>query len=322
MLTVFAQVEKNGTVSATDLGDLRTLVTNATFLGMPGYVQNLANKVVNSDPANALYQGQPLGNLAAGSSALQLQELVNKWFLGLDRPVADSNTTYVYAAGSLFGNGGPVYGDVIQGDLGDCYFCAAVAEVAFRDPSAIRNMFIDNGDGTYTVRFVNNGVADYVTVDRYLPSRSNGTYFYANWFNESLNNPDNVLWVALAEKAYAELAASGWSRPATANAYNSIVNGWEGTIIHQITNLAATSEGMDGSSATESAILSALAAGKMIGLDSNMTTASPVIHDHVYVLTGYNAATQTFLTYNPWGYSQTLTWAQIAANFGFWSATV
>jgi hypothetical protein len=32
-------------------------------------------------------------------------------------------------------------------------------------------MFTKNGDGTYSVRFFNNGVAEYVTVDRELPGR-------------------------------------------------------------------------------------------------------------------------------------------------------
>jgi Calpain family cysteine protease len=312
-------VEKNGTLSATDLADLQTLVANASFLGMPGYVQDLANKVINGNPANALYQGEPLGNLAVGSSALQLQDLVNKWFLGLDYPVAVAGTTYAYAAGTLFGSSGPLYTDVVQGDVGDCYFCAALAELAAADPAAIRSMFINNGDGTFTVRFYDNGVPDYVTVNRYFPELSNGTFFYANWWDDSLSNSSNVLWVALAEKAYAELAASGWSRPDAVNSYNALTNGWEGMVLYQVANVSATSQTLASNSATETAILNALAAGQMIGLDSNASTAAPVINDHVYALISYNPKTQTFLTYNPWGYTQTFTWAQIEANFGFWS---
>jgi len=319
MLAVFSQVEKDGVVSATDLADLRTLVANASFLGMPAYVQDLASKVVNGDPANALYQGQALGNLAAGASALHLQDLVNKWFLGLDEPVAASSTTYAYAAGTLFGSGGPSYTDVVQGDVGDCYFCAALAEVAAEDPAAIRSMFIDNGDGTYTVRFYDNGVADYVTVNRYFPERSNGTFFYANWWDDSLSNTSNVLWVALAEKAYAELAASGWSRPDAANSYAALTNGWEGTVLNQVANIQATSQLLAANSATETALRSAVAAGRMVAIDSNASTASPVVSDHVYVVLSYDSATQTFLTYNPWGYTQTLTWLQIEDNFSFWS---
>ena len=53
---------------------------------MPSYVQVLAGDVVNGNPANAHYQGAPLGNLAAGSSAAQLDDLIDKWFYGTDLP--------------------------------------------------------------------------------------------------------------------------------------------------------------------------------------------------------------------------------------------
>ena len=85
-------------------------------------------------------------------------------------------------------------------------------------------MFVDNGDGTYTVRFYGGsygayynadgsigegfangtGIADYVTVDRMLPSTSSGVFAYSN-YGASLTNPNNVLWIALAEKAYAHV---------------------------------------------------------------------------------------------------------------------
>ena len=40
-----------------------------------------------------------------------------------------------------------------QGTIGDCYFEAAVASVAHRNPQSIRDMIHDNCDGTYTVTF-------------------------------------------------------------------------------------------------------------------------------------------------------------------------
>ena len=56
---------------------------------MPDYVAVLASDVVQGNPANANYQGQPLGNLAdQGSDQLRataLEDLVDKWFDG-DRP--------------------------------------------------------------------------------------------------------------------------------------------------------------------------------------------------------------------------------------------
>ena len=37
--------------------------------------------------------------------------------------------------------------------MGDCYFISALGTLADSNPAAVQNMFINNGDGTYTVRF-------------------------------------------------------------------------------------------------------------------------------------------------------------------------
>src|SRR3990172_2095223 len=142
--------------------DLKSIVNTTTLFGTFDYVWKLSSYVVNGNAANANYQGQTLGNLSAGSTATQLGNLVNKWFLGLDRPAASG--AYRQIAGTLF-VGGAAYTDVKQGSVGDCYLMASLAEVALRNPSTITSMFIVNGDGTYTVRFYNAGQANYVTVD-------------------------------------------------------------------------------------------------------------------------------------------------------------
>ena len=194
----------NGSVDATELSDLRYVLTNATTYHIPGYVQVLAGDVVNGNPANANFQGQALGNLAAGSSAWHINTLVDKWFLGADRP----STTYAYRsfAGSLF-VGGPSYNDSDQGYLGDCYFIASMDAIAKSSPAAVQNMFIDNGDNTWTVRFYYNGTADYVTVDRYLPT--SGSYAVYADVRGTYTSSGTELWMALAEKAYAQWNETG-----------------------------------------------------------------------------------------------------------------
>jgi hypothetical protein len=113
----------------------------------------------------------------------------------VDHPAAA--TAYRPVSGSLFGANGPSYLDVHQGNLGDCWLLASLAEVAARKPADIRNMFafagtaVENGYtvSLYTVRLYNSsGVAKYVTVDTELPS--GGTYY------DQVNN--GPLWVALA----------------------------------------------------------------------------------------------------------------------------
>src|SRR5262249_23114540 len=143
----------------------------------------------------------------AGNPGSKLASLVDKWFLGLDRPVAASNSVYTEANGTLFGST-IGYQDVMQGEVGDCYYLAALGSVALQNSDTIRNMFVDNGDHTWTVRFYRNGTPDYVTVDDYLPTR-NGRFIYAN-MDLLASDSSNVLWVPLAEKAYAQLNESGW----------------------------------------------------------------------------------------------------------------
>ena len=103
----------DGVVDAAEFGDLKTILNNAGMLNIAGYVQVLAGDVVNGNTANGRFQGQALGNLYAGSPGWQLQDLVNKWFLGQDHPTAGA--TYQAVGGYLFGASGPSYQDVFQG---------------------------------------------------------------------------------------------------------------------------------------------------------------------------------------------------------------
>jgi len=319
MIAVFRSVQSNG-VSANEFADLQTLVRSHSYLGMPDHVRDLSNKVAYGDPANARYLGQALGNLRVGSTGAQLEMLVGKWFLGKDHPAALGYTTYVTAAGTLFG-AGPAYTDVKQGQVADCYFLAALAATAFRNPNAIRNMFIDNGDGTYTVRFMNGSTPTYVTVDRMLPT-TGSSYVYAN-FQWQLGNASNKLWVPLLEKAYAQLAESGWSRSnSTANAYSTISLGWEGDALRHTTGTQSTFLGMSGDISTFNAIVGAFGQGKMVMLETKPTTNPAYVANHVYVMVGYNSTNGAINLYNPWGSVQQVSWNDVKANFQGWTRSV
>jgi hypothetical protein len=131
--------------------------------------------------------------------------------LGTDRPMIHTGS-YTKAEGSLFVNGVDA-GDIGQGGTATCYLLAGLAGTANDKPEIIEDMFIDNEDGTYSVRFHTDGKVDYVTVDSMMPTRANGTYLYANAGGDggvqNIVSDDNELWVALAEKAYAQLNESG-----------------------------------------------------------------------------------------------------------------
>jgi hypothetical protein len=331
LLELFARAS-GGTVTANELNDLREFVANADALRLPEHVEVLANKVVNSDPANANYQGAALGDLQAGDGGDRLDKLVRKWFKGEDRPAAWNRlhtVEYDYAAASapLFADG-VAHTDIDQGGVGDCYLLAALAETAHHRPDLITSMFITNGDGTWTVRFFNNGVADYVTVDAFLPVNASGNFAYASAANE--------LWVALAEKAYAQLNESGWiGQDGTNSYYGTPESGTDGINLgsgslatRQITGMQTAWITVANGSAD--ALADAYAAGQLVTFSSlDEDAPNPdVVMDHLYALVGYDAATQTFTLYNPHGETGSkpavlqLTFAEIAANFYGWNWTV
>ena len=110
MIQILRKVEtlNGGVLDSTDFSDLKTILKDAATLNMPGYVQVLAGDIINGNAANASYLGQTLGNLAVGSTAAQLEKLVDKWFYGTDLPATGGYAYDTSTAGSLFGAGGPV----------------------------------------------------------------------------------------------------------------------------------------------------------------------------------------------------------------------
>jgi hypothetical protein len=372
--TVKAEVPPNtthngisqGGLTSLEMECLQTIVDNTSLIPEAD-VSSLASKVVNGDLANFSYQyvnssgaevTVPLGNLVAaskanheqGSSATQVQDLVNKWFLGEDDPIIDtellsqsgnSSVSYAVASGTLFATGGPSYKDVHQGQEGDCWLLAALAVTANSDPSIIKNMFTDDGTAmengvevhVWTVRFYDNGVASYVTVNNDLPTGygylagGKGSFLYANEC-QSISNSSNVLWVALAEKAYAQLCASWWTAQSAFNAYASLDGGSASTALPIITG---TAESSSNPFASASSFAKAISSGTLLTLGTSAgNTALGIAPGHDYAVLGYNASKKTFTLLNPWGWNNTdvfngvpggapgilhLTWAQIVENF-------
>lgn len=321
------------TLTSAELTDLKTIVANLNNgMTTSPYLTYAMNALVNGNPANATWTGgaassTSLGNLKAGTTATQLAELIDTWFLGTNLPsstvmmsgYSTFSVTYAPSSAALFGPGGPSMNDVNQGYLGDCYLLSCLAEVADQDPSIITSMFTVNGNNTYGVRYYVDGVAEYVTVDDELTSDFNiGTY----------------IWASLAEKAYAQLQAGGviTGNPSFnyGNAWSTIGNGGypeyaleEVTGASQITDFVAngrswqtytynsslteTSFTSSSSTATVLATLVAdLAAGDDLILSSNtdatdsngMTT---LVSDHALSIYGYDSSTGMLEIRNPWG---------------------
>ena len=337
MIALFNQVEKAGAVTQTEFNDLKAIVSDSALFGTLTYVQVLSDDVVLGNAANAHYLGGNLGNLAVGSSAQTLNKLVDKWFLGTDLPLGTSDwgPTYGYAqaSGSLFVNGAS-YTDIYQGGLGDCYFLSALAEVAKDTPAAISSMFIANGDNTYTVRFYDNGKADYVTVNTQLPVDQYGRFVFANMGNFA-SNKGNELWVALAEKAFVQWHETGLenegSQTGGTNEYTAISGGWMGTALSEITGKPDVMFNSVTASNSFASFVNAYNSGNLIEFASLANPSlSTVVGDHAYAVVGYNAVNHTITLFNPWGINNgsnmpgliTLTWAQVETNFYYYDRAV
>ena len=375
MLGLFAQAELNSAISSDDFHDLAAIVAGgrAGYLSMPEDVLDLAAKVINGDPDNGQYRyvtGYPqtlsffvgptvgtisavspgtfhsisLGNLQAGDPAWKLQELVNKWSYGMDLPSALNlvNGSWVSfrwgldTSASLFGNG-LSYAD-IRG-RGDGYLLGAVAALANQSPGLITENFVDNGDGTYGVRFLNSdGTSNWVTVNRWLPENSYGNFVYANR-GQSLSDPSVKLWVALYEKAFAEANASGnWNVGiGSTNSYLSIRVNNNDLFDDAWGHLTGTFEvgGPNFLSSTDQAGFTHLVDYRLMNDEVVCLGAKPsssgstetidgftIAAGQTYAVLGHDPASGLFTVFNPWGLGNgyandvlQLTWKQITDIF-------
>jgi Calpain family cysteine protease len=295
MIAIFRLAAGSDRINDDQFQTLHTLAENAKLLGMSAVVADLARKVVLGDPANAHFRGQPLGDLEPGRSGKHLEALVQKWFFGADHPQIDSKFHYQRAAGVLF-DGAPKLSNLHQGDLGDCFFLAALGEVALRNPEQIQHMFGDNHDGTFNVRFYRDGKPVFLTVDRYLPVDEKGRFVYENR-GDSASNAKNVLWLALAEKALAQLNESGWlttKGAAGVNSFAEIGLGGKSTMtLPLLTGVAASRDGLN--------TIAALAKGELELANSKSEVPDSLVPHHSYVIVGYDPASEQVTLYNPWG---------------------
>jgi len=110
--------------------------------------------------------------------------------------VEDSETIWQEYTGNLFVNG-VEHQDIRQGGLGDCYFLAALAELADHQPDVIQNMIYQQDEYTYAVTFNPYWSSETYYIDNQLPANTDGDSIYAAYEEEG--------WVALLEKAYAHI---------------------------------------------------------------------------------------------------------------------
>jgi calpain-15 len=93
--------------------------------------------------------------------------------------------------------------DVIQGELGDCYFLSALSSLAEK-PGLIRRLFNTekpNEFGVYSIWMNIDGLWTETIVDDYFPIKDEGRGAVQFAFSRT---SEDELWVLLLEKAYAK----------------------------------------------------------------------------------------------------------------------
>ncbi|BAT56332.1 Peptidase [Nostoc sp. NIES-3756] len=291
MLDIFRNVQDNSAIDANEVTDLKALLSTSTPFTMQDPVKWLSKQVANG--------------ASTGMSATNFEsDLVGRWFLGTvaPTPVFNSKTlTYTVVSGTLFGTANEArIGDIDQGQLGDCAFLAALGATfgrQFNDSgntssSIINNMITDNGDNTYTVRFYSRttfdpGEAQYVTVDRRI----------ATGVAAKRNN--NVLWVALVEKAYAQWFE--WKTGVTG--YDAIGNG--SNLVNPLRYVTGRENtNYTNSKITFSTLETALTNGQAVTAARASTTNQYIVGGHAYSITNVyvnSSGEQRVVVRNPWG---------------------
>ncbi len=295
-------------ISATQISLSWNRVSNATGYLVDEYVNGAWKQMANynSNTIGCTFSGLSVGvtynfDVAAYNSSGTTWSAVQH-ATTVDHPAASA--AYSPVSGSLFGANGPVYQDVRQGGVGDCWVLASLAEVAARTPNTIRSMFtymgtnLENGAtvSLYSVRLYDTGgTARSIVVDTELPG-GGGTYDQAT---------NGVLWVALAEKAYAQ--ANGMrlvgSNQMGTDSYNALKGGDPAWALHAITDRSAGDYSINPTN-----LASAWNKGQLIVLISSNRPASsyivgsPTDGTHAYALVNYNASSSNpFQVFNPWG---------------------
>jgi Calpain family cysteine protease/Bacterial pre-peptidase C-terminal domain len=330
ILSLFNETTKDNTISSTEISDLKSVLTNAERFNIKESHKFLLERVVNGLPNTPSVQ--------------QFTNLVDTWFKGTKRPSpsytgkGDSargqqpektvQFTYLPIQGSLFGNvaRSPVGvrgRDINQGGIGNCAYLAAldalIAVPRFQGSENTTSTFLNqsvenNGDGTYTIRFFNQGKAFYVTIDNQVATTkqdNNDTLYMANRGGVSsdsstlLSDDNNSIWGPLMEKAYAQFREFLQGSNGKQTGYDLIGNGAQlNETLEYVTGRKVDYIGSEEfKQVTFDRIKTALQQGRSITVGTDKATPL-LVATHAFALTAVREeanGSQRIVVRNPWG---------------------
>jgi hypothetical protein len=200
--------------------------------------------------------------------------------------------------------------DIDQGSIGDCYFGAAVAALAFRVPDFVHDdLFVVKPDGTVSVYFFpvldqEGEAAQEVNIEVTLDKGWNQAQLSGDRA-DGYGQGAYEVWTIALEKAYGQFI--GWS--------DLIDGGTAADVWDHITGEPANTDDADEYTNEElvNMIRSAFDSGQKVALGTRdlpgdkkkeswpLSNGKTLSEDHEYVVTGHNDSTQEFKLYNPWG---------------------
>lgn len=231
----------------------------------------------------------------------------------------DPSPAVAYAAtpGELFVEGVRAQ-DVVQGQLADCYFAAALASVAGTQPGVIRAMIQPAGGRDYRVRFFrwegDRRTEHTVVVDDHLPHTAGGRLGYMR-SSEAAPGGGVELWPMIAEKAYAQFRGG----------YDDIGDGGQASAaLTAITGTHPTEVSRSGS--RDGSRFTLMTEAVRGGQPVVMTTRRDIAHEeilrvgiygwHSYPVIGTDPSARTVRLRNVWGHRFSMADAPLAAARG------
>lgn len=283
-----------GAITADQYADLnRYLQDVGNVCGINAPVYGLLNGMITGvnnasvDWANSGAERR-IGSLQVGSTPQVFNQLLGSWLEGANNP--DDSLDRVSGV-PLFGSKGPVITDISQGGIGDCTFLSTLQAVVNVSPDYIKNMVVENSNGTYSVRFFHNFNASWVTVDNHV----SGPGAYAK----------DAAWPAIFERAYLTFRETYCDEK---NNYGTIDGAWANLMTDVTGDTITMMNASDDKWLTDDfeALKKAVLAGQPADISSwetthNATTGkTELVSAHMLAITGFDIDTNKFIISNPW----------------------
>jgi len=213
--TVTEKKISDGIATSQEADDCKARLNRFNHLGDQKLDANKAGK----DPlfpavgASIAPAGTSCGDSAAGVS--ESCDKYNHWKTFQD--VA----SYTINPFKVFGPSGIEFGDIGQGELGHCYFLAALAAIATHHAPVISDMFVEREswkDNVFKTKWLVNGKESVISVDNMIPANDDGNFF-------TKQSATGEWWPVILAKTWAKIYGS----------YKAIEGGIAGNVFGAIT---------------------------------------------------------------------------------------